>query len=373
MVDFVTGLKNLQMLGVSSLRDTVSDRHHSRDFKYARVEYMRARVVLLGLVFAALTPFWALMDAILLPEWVSSFLPVRLAMFVGLLFCSWLAYRGQAKVVLVYVLSGMVFFFPAAFYAYMLWVSPGSVSYVVTGYGFIPFLLVATLSVFPFTLIESALVGLAMLVLQLFASLQKGIWLSPESLQDLWLLAALLVVSLTANYFHLGLLQRLYRQATHDPLTGLLNRGAWVEQVTQLLREPRSQAVHVLMLDLDHFKQINDRHGHSVGDSVLASTGALLRGACQSSCLVARYGGEEFLVLMLGRTDVQAVYLAQQICDQLRDLSFVNHDKESFTISSSAGLVRHKTGATLAETLQHADTLLYQAKHEGRDRVVADC
>lgn len=372
MVNFVTGLKTLQMLGVSSIRDTVSGKHHSRDFKYARAEYMRVRVMLLGLAFAALTPFWALMDAILLPQWVSSFLPVRLSMFFGLLLCAGLAYRGQDKIPLIYALSGLVFILPASFYGYMLWIAPESVGYIVEAYGFIPFLLVATLSVFPFTLIESTLVGLGLLALQFFASYQKGLWLSPQSLQDAWLLAALLVVSLTANYFHLGLLQRLYRQATHDPLTGLLNRGALTAQAMQLLRVPRPQSMHILMIDLDHFKQINDTHGHSVGDSVLATTGVLLRSECQPDCLVARYGGEEFVVLIMGRTDTQAVELAQKLRNKLAELSFLNHDKQHFAVTASMGLTRHDIQVSLADSLRVADGLLYQAKHLGRDRVCTD-
>lgn len=372
MINLVTGLKSLQMLGVSSIRDTISSKHHSRDFKYARAEYMRVRVMLLGLAFAVLTPLWAFMDAMILPQWVSNFLPVRLSMFCGLLLCAGLAYRGQDKISLIYALSGLVFILPAGFYGYMLWIAPESVGYIVEAYGFIPFLLVATLSVFPFTLIESSLVGLALLALQFYASYQKGLWLSPQSLQDAWLLAALLVVSLTANYFHLGLLQRLYRQATHDPLTGLLNRGALNAQAMQLVRAPRPMGIHILMIDLDHFKQINDTHGHSVGDSVLATAGVLLRSVCQPDCLVARYGGEEFVVLILGRTDQKAWELAQLLRNNLAELTFLNHDRQHFSVTASMGLTAHDVKGSLADSLRRADALLYQAKHQGRDRVSSD-
>jgi hypothetical protein len=216
------GWKNLQAISISSVRDTLSGKYHSRDFIHARMEYLRSRVILVGLLFALLTPLWTLMDWLVLPGWPTHLMAIRVLSLGGLILCVWLAFNGHQRITRIYVLSGLVFILPASFYAYMLLTLSGAGHYVVLGYGFIPFLLVATLSIFPFTLLESALVGGALIALQVLASVSSGTWMTMKGLQDLWLLSALLVVALTANYFHLGLLLRLYRQATHDTLTGLL-------------------------------------------------------------------------------------------------------------------------------------------------------
>ncbi len=358
----------MQAIGISSVRDTLSGRYHSRDFIHARMEYLRTRVMLVGLIFALLTPFWAFMDWLLLPSRPTDFLFVRLFGFAGLLACVWLALQGHQRIRLVYVLSGLVFMLPASFYAYMLLSSDSAGHYVVLGYGFIPFLLVATLSIFPFTLLESAVVGGALIGLQILASIRADTWMTAKGMQDLWLLIALLVVALTANYFHLGLLLRLYRQATHDALTGLMNRGALNQQLTQRIWE---DGLHVLMIDLDHFKQINDTHGHSVGDDVLARAAGLFKAHLEPQDLAARYGGEEFTLILAGRTDEQALELARQLLGKVQAQVLHNHDRQPFQITASIGLAACAAGQDAEKALRLADMRLYQAKRGGRNQIVA--
>ncbi|AYR20347.1 GGDEF domain-containing protein [Alcaligenes faecalis] len=363
------GWKNLQAISISSVRDTLSGKYHSRDFIHARMEYLRSRVILVGLLFALLTPLWTLMDWLVLPGWPTHLMVVRVFSLAGLIACVWLAFKGHQRITRIYVLSGLVFMLPASFYAYMLLTLSGAEHYVVLGYGFIPFLLVATLSIFPFTLLESALVGSALIALQVLASVSSGTWMTTKGLQDLWLLSALLVVALTANYFHLGLLLRLYRQATHDTLTGLLNRGAVSRQ---LGRRPVHRRLHVLMVDLDYFKQINDTHGHSVGDDVLTRTASLLKTHLGPNDLAARYGGEEFVLILAGRSDEQALHFADLLLRQVQKQTFYNHDHEPFQITASMGLAVCQPGQLIDDALVKADQRLYGAKRAGRNQVVAN-
>lgn len=362
------GWKNLQAISISSVRDTLSGKYHSRDFIHARMEYLRSRVILVGLLFALLTPLWTLMDWLVLPGWPTHLMAIRVLSLGGLILCVWLAFNGHQRITRIYVLSGLVFILPASFYAYMLLTLSGAGHYVVLGYGFIPFLLVATLSIFPFTLLESALVGGALIALQVLASVSSGTWMTMKGLQDLWLLSALLVVALTANYFHLGLLLRLYRQATHDTLTGLLNRGAVSRQLGQ---GPVQEKLHVLMVDLDHFKQINDTHGHSVGDDVLMRTASLFKAHLGPDDLAARYGGEEFVLILAGRSDAQALGFADLLLRQVQAQTFYNHDREPFQITASMGLAVCQPGQVIEDVLMQADQRLYDAKRAGRNQVVA--
>jgi two-component system cell cycle response regulator len=130
-------------------------------------------------------------------------------------------------------------------------------------------------------------------------------------------------------------------------------------------------AVAVLMLDLDHFKQINDTLGHLVGDGVLRELGELLRGAVRTADFVARYGGEEF-VLVLPETSAEgAVAFADRLREKVAHHPFGNVAGVSLAISASIGVALFPAPriATVDELLSAADTALYRAKADGRNRV----
>ena len=143
-----------------------------------------------------------------------------------------------------------------------------------------------------------------------------------------------------------------------DPLTGVLTRGAFESRARQRA-EKRNSAVLVL-LDLDHFKDINDTRGHAAGDHVLASTGALLRRSLRQTDIVARYGGEEFALLLEDVTVPTTVALCERL---LADLS------AAVEVTFSAGVA--PLDGSFEEAFRHADAALYEAKRRGRARVVA--
>ncbi|RZL37666.1 MAG: GGDEF domain-containing protein [Rubrivivax sp.] len=158
--------------------------------------------------------------------------------------------------------------------------------------------------------------------------------------------------------------QALVRLASLDPLTGLLNRREWMQRAARALGAA-DQAAVLLMLDLDHFKRINDERGHPVGDEALKLTGEVLRGELRASDLVGRYGGEEFCLLLrqcdaeaFGRLDGRLHQALRRRCEA--SLGFV--------VDFSAGAVRVLPGETLAAAIQRADDQLYRAKHAGRGR-----
>lgn len=168
--------------------------------------------------------------------------------------------------------------------------------------------------------------------------------------------------------------ERRYRDlAQTDALTGLYNR-AWCNQVmtAQLAQCVQvGQAVSLAMLDVDHFKQVNDRHGHPAGDVVLKSVADLLRGRFRGTDALARYGGEEFMVLMPATGVQQAQEVLEQVRQALQDLPIALDSGETLRCTISIGVAQHQPGQTLNELISLADQMLYRAKQTGRNRVMA--
>ncbi len=167
-----------------------------------------------------------------------------------------------------------------------------------------------------------------------------------------------------------SLIDRLRSAAMHDGLTGLYNRRFLREALPPLqawaLR--REQPLCLLMLDLDHFKQVNDRHGHIVGDQTLRAVAEALRGHSRRSDLVARYGGEEFAVLCPD-TDVET---GRQVAERLRtEIARLGPDQlgHAGPQTISIGLaVQHAEELAAEQLIEHADLALYRAKRGGRNR-----
>lgn len=157
-----------------------------------------------------------------------------------------------------------------------------------------------------------------------------------------------------------------------DALTGLFNRRAFIEKFElEMLRHLRKhRPLSLLMLDVDHFKKVNDTYGHPAGDSVLVALGQILDDSCRRrNDMAARFGGEEFVVLLPDTELAQATRIAEHIAWQMRIREFGKGDRR-FTATLSAGVVQVSRG-TVDDALRCADDNLYLAKSRGRDQVVA--
>lgn len=158
----------------------------------------------------------------------------------------------------------------------------------------------------------------------------------------------------------------LREQAQTDGLTGLLNRHGWDERAPALYDQARRHAnpLALIMLDLDHFKRINDTRGHEVGDQVLRMLGQVLQANRRSSDLVARYGGEEFVVLLPQTDEAAARLFEQRLRHALKQASL---RQPELAVDYSAGLaLLQATDAGLTGLLGRADQALYQVKRQGR-------
>jgi diguanylate cyclase (GGDEF)-like protein len=164
----------------------------------------------------------------------------------------------------------------------------------------------------------------------------------------------------------------LEQQATRDNLTGLFNRryaDDYVARHLEIARQ-RQQPLTVALADIDLFKQINDRHSHATGDTVLRRVAEILRDRCRATDMVARYGGEEFLICF-PQTDVRS---AGALCEQLRmaiESTNWSHCGVGVGVTISFGIAEHWAESSPDALLDRADRQLYRAKNDGRNRVVA--
>lgn len=233
-----------------------------------------------------------------------------------------------------------------------------------------PFLVFIFFLVSPLKAFVLLIAMLACLVL--FASLRPGLVFASQ-FQMLSFLVTTTITSIFAFIFaYRTQLQRreLKRLATTDSLTGAANRRTLNDQLTVAINEHQrfGRAYGLILLDLDHFKQINDNHGHYAGDQVLAGLMPLLRSMLRQSDQVFRFGGEEFIVLL---ADIKPADLSK-LAEKIRS-GIAQHltTPDGSHLTTSIGVAMLQPGENWEAWLHRADMALYQAKHEGRNKVVS--
>jgi diguanylate cyclase (GGDEF)-like protein len=159
----------------------------------------------------------------------------------------------------------------------------------------------------------------------------------------------------------------LERLATTDTLTGIHNRRAFDEQLAlELIRARRyGNKLALILLDIDHFKRINDRHGHQTGDRVLVDLARVVGGRLRASKVFARWGGEEFVVLAPNTDAEDAAHLAEEIRARVEAHDFPQVGR----VTVSLGVTQYAPDDTTDRLWKRADTALYRAKAGGRNRV----
>ncbi|MCC5949285.1 MAG: GGDEF domain-containing protein [Nitriliruptoraceae bacterium] len=185
------------------------------------------------------------------------------------------------------------------------------------------------------------------------------------------LLALVVAIASLREQLHRALAraEALAERATTDPITGLANRWS-AEEALERGRDAANRYGHtlsVVLLDLDHFKRINDVHGHEQGDAVLEAVGRRLAGEVREVDTVARWGGEEFLVVAPETTVRDAEAVAVRCREALRSIEHEGLPR----VTATFGVAELRSGETLRELLHRADELLYRGKDLGRDQVVA--
>ena len=169
-------------------------------------------------------------------------------------------------------------------------------------------------------------------------------------------------------------LERARGEALLDPLTGILNRKGFDQVLGTMLAKPcgdgRSHCL--VLLDIDHFKQVNDTHGHVMGDRVIQAMGEILRATVtMPSAATARYGGEEFAILLPGGTPELSRQVAETVRARTKAMKIRNRSTQEVlvTVTVSGGVAGMRQGDDAHALVQRADAALYASKNAGRDRV----
>lgn len=195
---------------------------------------------------------------------------------------------------------------------------------------------------------------------------------TPSKLEHKHRLAATIAEHLALALSNLKLRETLRLQTFQDPLTGLFNRRYFRQLVDrEASRMQRLGTTHgIIMADLDHFKKINDTHGHEAGDEILRAFSELLLSNIRFGDVACRMGGEEFLLVLMDVGIDSARLKAQELCDAVRELT-VRYEGKSIRFTVSMGVAGWPThGNSIEAVIQSADAALYRAKQKGRDSVV---
>ncbi len=169
--------------------------------------------------------------------------------------------------------------------------------------------------------------------------------------------------------------EQAYQRSIRDPLTGLFTRFYMHDVLRRqcaIHDRDRNAVLCALMLDVDHFKAVNDSHGHGAGDRVLGEIATLIQASCRGTDVAVRYGGEEILIVVIGQAIPGAAMLAHRLRDAIAARAFDIGTGRPLHVTVSIGVAEHGQGEAAAQFIHRADASMYQAKHAGRNRVAVE-
>lgn len=367
-----------RILGESSadLRGLLLPRFHQPLVASNRAALIISRVRLVAALFAFLSPLWIALDVLFFPTAVWIELAAgRVGASVAFAVLSLLYHKSDNPRHAYYALA-MMFVIPTAFYWYShLLFSAGGLELsgltasMVTGYAFLPFVMVAGLAVFPLTAVEGALFALPSLVVEVAAgSFGGGLLRGDSQLGLVWLFLLIAAVAVLAAMSQLHYLSEIVIKSSHDPLTGAFNRGSGEELLEKYftLAIRNGTPLALIYIDLDDFKGINDRFGHEAGDEALRGAASAMMKAVRREDLLVRWGGEEFLMVLPHAREQEPA----TILGRLAEIG-LGRRPDGLPVTASMGQAEflRDRPESLAELLEVADRRMYRAKREGKNRV----
>ncbi len=340
-----------------------------------RTSILATRVQVVAGLFAVLTPLWILVDIFIFPNDVWPSLAVARVLTTFAFVAIVLAAKHVDTMRKAYLLLAMMFAVPTLFFLftcqYLNQVPlEGMQVGVSSGYNLLPFVMLAGLSIFPLTIMESLVFAAPILLIQFGTYAMRWPMLDwPTAAASLWLLMLITSVSMLAGISQLAFIIVLVRESMNDCLTGCYSRNSGEKLLEmQYVQACRSGAPLALaFVDLDFFKQINDKHGHDAGDSALIEASKSLRLHQRTSDILVRWGGEEFVLIMPKTDSEQAQIALERICK-----SGIGQRPDGTPLTASIGIAERLDNHTTdwRELVAMADTRMYMAKRTGRNRII---
>lgn len=364
-------------LSFGQIHNLVHPRGHEPLIQRRRAVLIHSRVRMVAAAFAVLTPLWIVIDLVIFPwpewGWLAGLRLVASAAFAGLA----LGVRTSDDQRLAWRGLGLLLAVPLLFFVISHPIlnrdgMGGAASAVAAGYAFLPFVMVAGISVFPLTAVEGLILATPMLAAHLGAGIYGSVVFPfPSYLGALWLLALIMVVATLAAMSQLHFMMALVAQSSHDGLTGSFGRRIGEELLRiQFAHADRGEyPIAIAFIDLDDFKAVNDRHGHDEGDRVLRDAAAAIRGMLRQTDLLIRWGGEEFLLVMPNTTRAGAAAAVERLCAAGFGLR-----PDGSRQTASVGIAERLSDSTpdWEALVDCADHRMYLAKQAGKNRIVAD-
>lgn len=342
-----------------------------------RVSMIVSRVRLIAILFAILTPLWSLLDIWAFPPDIwHGLVAMRLiatAGFVTLVIA--LRKADDISPLDAYRALGFLLLIPTAFFLFSyLHMSQfnlhGLQEAFGVGYAYLPFVMLAGLSVFPLTAVESMGFAAPMLMAQVAAAILKLPILDwPTFAASFWLLLLITAVSALAGLSQLAFMIVLVREAMRDGMTGCFSHtsGAELLDLQFIISSRSGNPLSLVFLDLDHFKRVNDEFGHDAGDRVLTNAAEAIRGSVRTGDILVRWGGEEFVLIMPNTDAKQAIVAIERVRK-----AGLGSRPDGTPVTASIGIAERMVDAreSWRQLMEMADARMYEAKKGGRDRIV---
>lgn len=357
------------------LHDLAVPSGHSPLVQRRRAGLIVSRVRWVAAVFALLTPLWIGVDLSIFPEplawWLAGLRVLASAAFAAVA----LGFRNTESMRTANLALGALLAIPTVFFlisdplvsGYRI---EGIAQALAAGYAFLPFVMIAGLSVFPITALEGAVFS-APLLLATVGIVLGDFELLPfrTYLGALWLLGLIAVVATLAGMSQLHFMIQLVNQASHDALTKVYTRRVGEELLdTQFITAARAGApLSLAFVDLDNFKSVNDNYGHEEGDNTLRRACDNLRKVLRRNDILIRWGGEEFLVVMPGTDEAGARTAIERLRAEGLGLR-----PDGIHQTASIGIAERLADgvADWGDLVERADQRMYAAKKGGKDRAV---
>jgi diguanylate cyclase (GGDEF)-like protein len=352
-------------------------RNHISLLEKRRATMIVSRVRLVAGLFALLTPLWIIVDIAAFPREV--WLPLVIARLMATLAFALIlllaqrmhhmrdAYRGLA----------LLFAVPTAFFLYSYqhmaqFDLHGIQLAFSTGYAFLPFVMLAGLSIFPLTLLENIAFISPLLLMQIIAGMMRLPVLDwPTFAASFWLMLLIAGVSVLAGLSQLAFIIVLVREAIRDTMTGCFSRQSGEEllELQFILSRRSGNPLAIAFIDLDHFKQVNDVFGHDAGDAVLTGAADAIHGRLRMGDILVRWGGEEFVLIMPNTTAPMACVALERVRTAGRGLGT---RPDGSPVTASIGVAERIADAAddWHRLVEQADERMYAAKQAGRNRIM---